>query len=64
MHDLKKMTQEQQLDLYDEFLDEAYQPYNIGYLEWTASHIMKELDPTAYRIGFQEWVDDQEANNA
>lgn len=48
---------------YDNWLDEVYEPYNIGYLEWTASHIMKELDPIAYEVGYQEWVDSEEAQN-
>lgn len=44
---------------YDEWLDEVYTPYNIGYLEWSASQVMKEMDPIAYQTGFNDWCDSE-----
>lgn len=44
-------------DLYDEWLDEVYEPVTFGYMTFYASQIIKELDPIAYRVGFAEWQD-------
>jgi hypothetical protein len=45
------------LDLYDEMLDELYSPINIAGIEFDPSRVLKELDPTAYRCGFNDWLD-------
>ena len=44
-------------DLFEEVLDECYPEVTIGCSTFTPSQIMKELDPTAFRIGAQENVD-------
>jgi hypothetical protein len=54
---MNNIGEQEALEQYDEWLDECYQPYNIGVLEWTASQILKELDPIAYRTGFNDWLD-------
>jgi hypothetical protein len=38
-------------------LDECYPEISLGCCSWTPSHVMSELDPTAYRIGVQEHID-------
>ncbi|MBW8016195.1 MAG: hypothetical protein FVQ82_08415 [Planctomycetes bacterium] len=43
--------------LFDEMLDECYPEIELGCCSWTPSHVMSELDPTAYRIGVQEHID-------
>ena len=43
--------------LFEELLEECYPPYEIGYSCFTAADILKELDPTAFRIGAQEHID-------
>ena len=40
---------------YDETLDDIYPEYKIGYSTFYASDILKKMDPTAYRIGKQEY---------
>lgn len=40
-------------DQYDDALDDC----NEAYMGFCASTILKECDPIAYRIGFQEWID-------
>ena len=40
---------------WDECLDEY--PVKIGSLEYSGSYALKELDPTAYRCGFNDWID-------
>jgi hypothetical protein len=43
--------------LFDEVLDECYPEIELGCCSWSPSHVMSELDPTAYRIGTQEHID-------
>ena len=40
---------------YDDMLDDIYPEYTMGNLSYLPSRILKELDPTAYRIGKQEY---------
>ncbi len=44
-------------DLFEEILDECYEEVKIGYSTFSPSQIVKELDPTAFRIGAQENLD-------
>ena len=44
-------------DKYDEWLDEIYGEIMIGCISFLPSHILKELDPIAYRCGFSDYVD-------
>ena len=34
---------------YDDLLDEGYDEYKLGYLTFTASDVLKNCDPVAYR---------------
>ena len=43
-------------DAYDESLDSEGTVSVMG-LEFYPSQIIKELDPTAYRCGYNDWVD-------
>jgi hypothetical protein len=43
--------------LYDEMLDELYSPISVGGVEFDPSRVLKELDPIAYRCGFNDWLD-------
>ncbi len=43
---------------YDDMLDDVHYKVKIGHLEFWASTILKELDPTAYEIGFSEFCDE------
>lgn len=54
-------TLEAQLDAYEEMLDECYPdtPFNIS-----ASRILRECDPIAYRVGFHDWLDSEEEEQA
>lgn len=42
--------------LFDEMLDECYPEVTLGCSSWTPSHVLSELDLTAYRIGVSEHV--------
>lgn len=42
---------------FDEFLDEIHGTVKCGELEWDMSRVLKEMDPTAYRCGLNDWLD-------
>ncbi len=44
-------------DLFEEILDECYPEVTVGCCTFTPSAVMKDLDPTAFRIGAQENLD-------
>lgn len=46
-------------DQYCEMIDEGG-PVRIGSLEYTASYVLREIDPTAYRCGLLDYVDNIE----
>lgn len=43
--------------LYDEMLDSCYDIIRIGTLEYYPSHVLQEVDPTAYRCGESDYID-------
>ena len=40
---------------YDDLLDEGYDEYKIGYTTFSASMILKNCDPVAYRCGKNDY---------
>ncbi len=44
-------------DLFEETLDECYEEVTVGCCTFSPSAVMKELDPTCFRIGAQENLD-------
>jgi len=44
-------------ELFEEILDECYPEVRVGGCSFSPSDVMKELDPTAFRIGIQENLD-------
>ena len=41
-------------DGFDEWLDEIGEPCNVGTLEYSQSQVLKNCDPTAYRVCFTD----------
>ena len=41
-------------ELFEELLDECYPEVKVGCCTFSPSQVMKELDPTCFRIGVQE----------
>jgi len=66
MNDFKdEVTAIQDLDeRYDHFLDDVYETVNIAGHEYCTSKALEEIDPTAYRCGFDDWLDSECQNNA
>lgn len=44
-------------EMYDDLLDECYEPFKLGDLEYSPSQVLRDVDPTAYRIGKQDYLD-------
>ena len=42
---------------YDEMIDECNEPVKIGMLTYSPSWVLEQVDPTAYRIGYSEYID-------
>lgn len=51
------MNEQDALQQYDDFLDECYGTINICGLDYSASVAFKEVDPIAYRCGFNDYCD-------
>lgn len=47
------------LERFDDFLNEIHETVKCGELEWDMSRVLKEMDPTAYRCGFIDWLDSE-----
>ena len=56
---METLTETEAYEQYDEMLDECHQAAKIGYLEFSPSRILKELDEIAYRYGFTDWLDNE-----
>jgi hypothetical protein len=46
-------------DRYNDFLDEVFGDSMIGGYAYHTSRALKEVDPTAYRCGFNDWLDSE-----
>ena len=59
IEDLINAEVEEQLEAldeegFDQWLDEIGEPCKVGTLEYSQSRVLKEYDPTAYRICFTD----------
>lgn len=63
VYDLEKQQEQIELDpddyedQFDESLDESIPEIEIGCLTYSPSHVLKNVDPTAYRCGLNDFVD-------
>ncbi len=44
-------------EMYDEMLDDCEGPVTLCGMTYSASQVLREVDPTAYRCGFNDYVD-------
>lgn len=47
-------------DRYNEMLDEVYETVKIGELHYDVSRVLSEVDPIAWREGFNDWLDSED----
>lgn len=52
----ERLTEDEALELFDEYLDENKAVTIFG-MTYEISQVLKECDPTAYRVTFSDWVD-------
>lgn len=46
-------------EFYDAMLDECYPECKIAGLNYSTGDALKIVDPTAYRCGFNDWLDSE-----
>lgn len=57
---MAKVSQEKLEELYEDLIDQSYDQIKIGYITLYPSRVLKECDPIAYRVGFNDWADNLE----
>jgi len=58
-----KISKREVCDMYDSMLNESYPIIRIGYSKFDPSEVLKEMDPIAYRVGFNDFCFELESNN-
>lgn len=53
----------EQEEMYDNFLNEFIPPVEIGALTYDPAHVLKNVDPIAYRVGMADFLDAMEEEN-
>lgn len=51
------VTEAEALEMYEEMLDDCEGPVELCGMTYSASHVLREVDPVAYRCGFNDYVD-------
>lgn len=54
------MEEYELLAQYDEMLNECHPMVTVCGMEYEPAYALKELDPIAYRVGFNDWLDSRE----
>jgi hypothetical protein len=57
IHTGEELSDEELRGRFDDMLDEVCDEVRIGTLSYSPSHVLKNVDPIAYRVGFSEWLD-------
>jgi hypothetical protein len=57
---MEKIPEYAALALFENWLDEILPPVEMFGSEYLASAVFREVDPTAYRCEFGNWVDAQQ----
>lgn len=52
-------TWEEAEEQYSDMLDEITGPVNILGMEYSASRVLREMDPIAYRVGLHDYIDSE-----
>ena len=47
---------------YADMIDTTTEMVRVGTLEWYPSTVLARMDPIAYRVGYNEWLDALEAD--
>jgi hypothetical protein len=44
-------------EMYDEMLNDVYGECEVAGMKYETAYVLKDLDPVAYRVGFNDWLD-------
>ena len=50
------LSESEAMDIFDQMLDDCNPDYEIGFLRFSASAVLKTMDPIAYREDFMLYV--------
>lgn len=53
------LTEAQALDLFNSTFDDCYPNVTFGSLNYLPSHVLRTVDPIAYRCAFLDWLDSE-----
>jgi len=45
---------------YEDYLNEAYGDIDVCGMSYPAGQVLREIDPTAFDVGFADWSSEQE----
>lgn len=48
------------IDRFNEFLNEVHETVKIGDLHYDPARVLAEVDPIAWRTGFNDWLDSED----
>jgi hypothetical protein len=51
------ITETEALEMFNEMLDDCEGPVELCGSTYSASYVLQEIDPVAYRCGFNDYVD-------
>lgn len=54
---MSKYTESELLEQFDDMLDDTIDLIDIMGMKYTPSNVLKECDPIAYRVTFNDWLD-------
>jgi hypothetical protein len=57
MSNIELITEAKATALFDELLDDSQEAISIGFGTFYPSDILRQLDPIAYRLGLNEYID-------
>ena len=55
-----RYTREQYKELFIELLNDCYPTYKVGYCEYGYGDIYEKMDPVAFEIDLNDWIDSVE----
>jgi hypothetical protein len=56
---MEYITEAEAFRRYDVMLDEVYSPIVMGELRWDPSRVLKQMDPSTYVAGYNDWLDSE-----
>ncbi len=59
LEELEDRTDPKMTEMYDEMLDETLEPFSLNGMNYDPSRVLREVDPIAYRVGFDDFVSNE-----